>query len=149
MSEMLGNQYFLARNYSAAKEELEKCILNHPDDKEIKKKLLVCYIQTNYLKTASEYFLYFIINDIRYITKTDPIKDDCPCVELINEYEKQGNESQIDNDLRFKLAMIWLFIDAKRSLEYFQKLQILNYKLDSIDLIIDKISEHTKSAELN
>ena len=61
MSEMLGNQYFLARNYDGAAHELAGALLKDAKNKFIKRKLIVCYNQIGQIQKALELFLSLII----------------------------------------------------------------------------------------
>ncbi len=139
MTEMLGNQYFMARNYKLAQEEFEKTFLNTPEQNAIKKKLVVCYTQTGRLKDAIKYFMEIVSNDINLILDTDPVKDDCPCPELIEKLEKQEEQLSDAYDRRMVLGIIWLYCDINKSLKWFeQALEI--YPSDAgIKLIIEKI----------
>ena len=67
MSEMLGNQYFLARKYSLAAEQLEKALFNDPGSKGIRRKLVVCYTQTGDIDKALQLFLSLIKEDIDFV----------------------------------------------------------------------------------
>jgi len=78
MSEMLGNQYFMARNYFAALSELEKVFEKNPTNKSLKRKLIICYTQTNDLEKALILFNELVEEDIEFIIEADAIKDDCP-----------------------------------------------------------------------
>lgn len=122
MSEMLGNQFFMARNYPAAQKELEEVCLKEPNNIPAKKKLLLCYTQTGKLKEAISLFYELISDNIEYLIQTDPIKDDCPCVELIEKIEKYYHPDNFSPEHILILGIIWLYCDEKKSLEYFYKL---------------------------
>ena len=47
MSEMLANQYFIARNYGEAEKLFEAVIGNDPNNKSSRKKLIICYLLKN------------------------------------------------------------------------------------------------------
>ncbi|GJQ61699.1 MAG: hypothetical protein SCALA702_07520 [Melioribacteraceae bacterium] len=121
MSEMLGNQYFMARKYELAEPVLESCLRKYPDNKSIKKKLIVCYTQTGKIEQALPTFLSLIKDDIEFIINTDPIDDDCPCPELIYDLENSDNSK---DELMFeyeKLGILWLYCDVNKSFFYFKK----------------------------
>ena len=67
MSEMLGNQYFLARNYSGAAQELEKVLREDSKNKAIRRKLIVCYTQIGEIQEALSLFLSLAKEDIGFI----------------------------------------------------------------------------------
>lgn len=125
MSEMLGNQFFMARNYPAAQKELEEVYLKEPHNISVKKKLVLCYTQTGKLKEAIKLFSEIINENIELILDTDPSRDDCPCSELIAKIEKQYHPENSSSEHLLILAIIWLYCDENKSLEYFYKLKKL------------------------
>ncbi len=142
MSEMLGNQYFMARNYSAAQREFEEVLSKYPDNRSAKKKLVVCYTQTGRLKESFEYFLELVKSDIEFIVKTDPIKDDCPCPELIDKLEPK-NKDVIDSfDYNLIMGIIWLYCDITHSQSYFTKLKELDPSNAEIELVLTSIRSY-------
>ena len=52
MNEMLGNQFFLTRRFKDATTNFEKALVLNPTNDDVKKKLIICYIQQNELKLA-------------------------------------------------------------------------------------------------
>lgn len=60
MSEMLGNQYFLSRNFSKAKEAYEKVLFSEPQNDFIKKRLIICYTQTGEINKAFDLFFEIV-----------------------------------------------------------------------------------------
>lgn len=140
---MLGNQFFMARNYPAAQKELEEVYLKEPNNISVKKKLLICYTQTGKIKEAINLFFELIKENIEYILNTDPIKDDCPCPELIEKIEKHFHPENSSTEHLLILAIIWLYCDEQKSLEYFYKLQemdpsnsIASYAISCIETYI-------------
>lgn len=125
MSEMLGNQYFLARKYGQAEKELEAALAKKPGHKGIRRKLIVCHTQTGAIQKAMVQFLSLITEDIDFIINTDPIADDCPCPELVFDLEKQKEENKLSPDYFAILGMLWLFCDLTRSIRYFHSAQEL------------------------
>ncbi len=123
MSEMLGNQYFLARNYSSAATELEKALSKEPKSKPIRRKLIVCYTQIGHVHQALQTFLSLVKEDPDYIINTNPIDDDCPCAELVFDMEKKLLSNTDSLDCHLMLGMLWLYCDVQKSVSYFQKAQ--------------------------
>ena len=78
-SEMLGNQYFLARNYESAAKNLQYALNIDPLNKAVRKKLVICYSQTGEIQKALNVFYNLIEEDIDYLINTDIVSDDCPC----------------------------------------------------------------------
>ena len=138
MSEMLGNQYFMARNYAEAERELEPVYSIDPSSKPVRRKLIICYTQNGNLEKALDVFHSLVKDDLQFIIDADPVQDDCPCEELISDI---NNSSRIENSFNFNLthAIIWLYCDVKKSLEYLEKTvnqHPVNPKVDSARKII-------------
>ena len=120
---MLGNQYFMARNYSAAQKEFEEVLIKYPENRSAIKKLVVCYTQTGRLKESFSYFIEIIRSDIELIIKTDPNNDDCPCLELIEKLEPKNKDKADTFEYNLVMGIIWLYCNVHNSLEYFTKLR--------------------------
>lgn len=145
MSEMLGNQYFMARNYSAAQKEFEEVLLKYPENRSAKKKLVVCYTQTGRLKESFAYFLDIVKSDIDFIVKTDPIKDDCPCPELIDKLEPKNKDRVNSFEYNLIMGIIWLYCDINHSNFFFTKLKEIdptNLDVATVCNEIDKYLQH-------
>lgn len=122
MSEMLGNQYFLSRNFSKAKEAYEKVLEAEPQNEFIKKRLVICYTQTGEISKAFDVFYEILKRDIDQITNTDIVADDCPCPELVSKYGNIKPNDECSWDSRLMLGMLWLFCNIEKSLEFFDSL---------------------------
>ncbi len=142
MCEMLGNQYFLARNFSEAEKEYEKCLAEHPENKLIRKKLIICHTQTGKFNQAINEFLYLAREDLDFLTHTDIVEDDCPCAEIIYEIEKDFFLN-IEDSLTFTImGILWAYCDLDRAYEYFKK--SLEIKKDErVEKILSLINEKT------
>lgn len=121
MSEMLGNQFFLARNYAAAAEQLEEALLRDPANKSIRKKVIICLNEIGNIHKALSYFISLIKEDAEFIINTDPVADDCPCPELVYEAERYLLNNQESIDFTLRLGMLWLYCDVRESMRYFQQ----------------------------
>ncbi len=122
MSEMLGNQYFLSRNFLKAKEIYEKVLLTEPNNNFIKKRLIICYTQTGEIKKAFDLFFEIVKKNIELITETDIAGDDCPCPELINKYGNIKPYEECSYDSKLMLGMLWLYCNIENSIEFFESL---------------------------
>jgi len=123
MSEMLGNQYFMARNYKEAVRALELVYLKESSNKSVRRKLIIGYTQTGKLKKALDLFLSLVQEDVGFIINADPIFDDCPCSEI----EKQLIYSPKDNlspDINIYNGILWLYCDPKISVKFLKKAMI-------------------------
>ena len=89
-----------------------------------------------------------INEDIDFIINTDPIKDDCPCPELVHNFEKDLTVNHGSTDFNLMLGIIWLFCDVNKSLEYFTKTHKLEPKRQKIIEIIHLLKNyiHSKKA---
>jgi tetratricopeptide (TPR) repeat protein len=121
MSEMLGNQYFLGRNFHGAEKEYEECLAKYPDNKILRKKIIICYTQTGKYKQAIDEFLKLIQEDIDFVINTDIIGEDCPCTEIIFELEKNLPLESKSSLIYSILGIIWSYCDIGRGYDYFQK----------------------------
>lgn len=139
MSEMLGNQYFLVGRYYDAIKELENALVSDPSNNQIKKKLIICYIKTNEIEKAFDIFNQLINQDISLILESNNLNDNCPCSEIIYELEN-ANIIKDQNQNNLALGMMWLFFNAKNSINYFQKV----LGIESIKLVIKLIENSQK-----
>ena len=142
---MLGNKYFLARNYKGAAANFQHTLQNDPINKSIRKKLIICYTQTGQFQKAFENFYMLAKENVNFIIDTDIVADDCPCPELI---EKYGNVLPYENDsyeMKLMLAMLWLYCDAKKSLEFFKGILVENSGDPRIKEITSLIEEKIES----
>lgn len=148
MSEMLGNQYFLSRNYSMAAEIFLKVYSNDPQNLSVRKKLIICFIQTGELDKAFDFFYELVQRQIEFITNTDSIADDCPCKELTEKYGMILPYEENSRDLKLLLAMLWLYCDANKSLEYFKQLSLLNQEEKKYNDVIIMIEKYLSSNKI-
>ncbi len=121
LSEMLGNQYFMARNYAAAAVQLQGALEKHPTSKAIRRRLIVCHTQTGMIQKAFSLFRSLVKEDVDFIINTDPVDDDCPCQELVREGECLSPTAETSVDFYIKMGMLWLFCDLQRAVECFAR----------------------------
>lgn len=110
----------MARKYQEAVKELEPIYLNEPENKNVRRKLIIGYIQTGKLMKGLELFTSLVKEDISFIVIADPIFDDCPCPEIVKELEPSPSES-ISPDVNIYNGILWLYCDPKTSLKFFEK----------------------------
>ncbi len=144
-SEMLGNKYFLARNYKGAAENFQHTLQTDPINKAIRKKLIICYTQIGQIQKALENFYMLAKEDINFIMETDIVADDCPCPELIDKYGSVFPYEKDSFDLKLMLAMLWLYCDAKKSLEFFKRILVEKPSDARIKEIVSFIERKIKS----
>jgi tetratricopeptide (TPR) repeat protein len=141
MNEMLGNQYFMARNYLEAANTFQNVIEEEPDNINAKKKLIIALSQIGKYSKSLDLFLELIKENVDFILNTDPRKDDCPCAELVNNLEvftKYGDQSLTTYQT---LGTLWLYCDINKSVEYFEKALLIkpsDEKTNSILVILKR-----------
>ena len=139
MSEMLANQYFMARNFVSAELEYEKCISQKSDNLLAKKKLIICYSENGKIEESLVLFNEVISYQIQVITSTDLIKDDCPCPEIIKRIV-EINDGAESAEIMIQLGILWLYCNPETSLNYFEKAKSLSGEYNKqITFAIDKI----------
>jgi tetratricopeptide (TPR) repeat protein len=153
MSEMLGNQYFLVRNFSNAAKNLQYALDLDPLNKPVRKKLVICYLQIGEIQKALNIFYNLITEDIDCIINTDPVSDDCPCTDLVTHYGNILPYEENSTDLKMMLGMLWLYCDANKSLSFFksaEKMKPEDERIKSISSIIgnrttliNKLNQHS------
>lgn len=121
MNEMLGNQYFMARNYLGAATEFQSVLEDEPNNLNAKKKLIISFTQIGRHKKAMKLFMNVIQNSVDYIMNTDPIKDDCPCGELVNSLERVTKHGEQTFTSYQTLGILWLYCDINQSIDSFEK----------------------------
>ena len=154
LSEMLGNQYFLARNYKNAALNLQHVLNEDPTNKNARKKIIICYSQTGEVEKAFENFYRLVKEDINFILNTDPVADDCPCPELVDKFGTILPYEENSKNLKLMLGMLWLYCSANKSLKFFKSLlneYPENQKISDIILILENIinSTSTNKNQLN
>lgn len=124
MSEMLGNHYFLRRDFGLAIDAFSKAF-HPPYPNDILKKIIICHIAQGNISKAKEYFLRVINEDPYIIINTEVIDEDCPCPDLIKQIENKLNPPSSFEDFSI-LGMLWLYCDSEKSIYYFSKADALN-----------------------
>lgn len=142
---MLGNQYFMARNFTDAMAEFEDVLIKYPKNLSVRKKLVICYTQAGKVDKALFTFYELIKENIEFVANTHPEKDDCPCEELIKLIEKETDNNLLSGDFHIILGMLWFYCDTGKSLYYFEK--SLEYRQNNsvIIQIMQLISDYRKN----
>lgn len=148
VSEMLGNQYFIARNYKDAALNFNQTLLDNPSNKSVKKKMIICYTQTGEIKKAFLLFKELVEEDINLIINTDLKEDACPCSELIEKYGSVLPYEENSTDLKIMLGMLWLYCDPKKSVSFFKSVIKEYDEKKTINSIINKIENNVTPKQL-
>jgi tetratricopeptide (TPR) repeat protein len=145
MSEMLGNQYFMARNYGEAQKYLLPAYERDSSNKLVKRKLVICFFMTGNVQKAFDFFFELISEDIEYITKADPISDDCPCHEIIRELNLENLPEAHQFEQLVLRGIIWLFCNPKQSLTFFEKAYKLEPQNVKVSQTLNIIQQYIKT----
>lgn len=141
MSEMLGNHYFIARQFDKAAKHLEDALTVSQHADQIKKKLVICYIQIGQIEKALHYFYELVKKNPQIIIDTDPYWDDCPCYEIIPELENKKEVTDTLSDYALILGMLYLYCDVQKSIDYLKDYPGNQKNNRIIQAIIKKLSE--------
>lgn len=147
MSEMLGNYHFLNRNYSFALQELENSYKEFPNNICAKKRLIICYTQTQNLDKALDLFVSLIKENIDCIIDTKPDEEDCPCADLVKNIESGKTKRSNQYELFIELGILWLYCDINQSLNYFIKARQLYQNEMRLQQIIQILTSKIKEQQ--
>ena len=120
MSEMLGNHYFISRNFFLAEKTYEKLHIYNSSNPKVLKKLIICYTQTHKIGKALQYLLVLMAKDMSTILENNRNDEDCPCNDLIFNIENDEIKYSTEEEKYTALAILWLYCNHKTSLNYFQ-----------------------------
>jgi len=149
VSEMLGNQYFLSKKYDNAAINFKQTLLEDPQNKSVRKKLIICYTQIGEINKALDTFVDLIKEDMDFVTNTNIKEDACPCPELIAKYGTVLPYENNSTDLRIMLSILWLYCDANKSLEFFKSLLDENKENEKISSVAKIIENSLKTKQPN
>lgn len=152
MSEMLGNHYFLVRNFVSAKSIFESILNKDSTNKAISKKLIICYITTGELEKALDLFLKIIKHDIDCVINTKMDSEDCPCPEIISQIENQEKLFNSEIEKTIALGILWLYCSLEKSVELFKQAEIFdcnNERIKEINLILINKLVNNKQHSIN
>ena len=142
MSEMLGNYYFMTNRFQSARQVLEKALEEDPSNKSVKKKLILCYIDSGHIDKGFNLFLSLIKQDITYITDTTNNYDSCPCMDILYNFENLVYPKLSEKDYNKVLAILWLYRDVKISVKYFKKVKSMSKNDKNVDEILNILSNY-------
>lgn len=143
MYEMLGNRYFLARRFQKAIHPLEEVLKANPAADNVKKKLIICYIQTKQSSKAFSLFREVVEKDPRIIIDTDAYYDDCPCIELIPRWEMVAQSGKSILNTYLILGMLYLYCNTRRAIDYFNKASKLAEEPQPYRSILTKLNSYS------
>jgi len=117
---MLGNHHFLLRDYVQALAHYEVVLSKSMASKPVRKRAIVCYIQTLQVNKALPLFANLIAEDIGCIIGHDNEQEGCPCPEIIQECESRMTGIPSQHDLT-AMGMLWLYCEPHKSLQWFER----------------------------
>jgi len=136
---MLGNYYFMTNRFQSARQVLEKALEEDPSNKSVKKKLILCYLDSGHIDEGFNLFQSLINQDITYITDTTNNDDSCPCMDILNNFENLVYPKLSEKDYNKVLAILWLYRDVKFSAKYFRKVKSINQNDKTVDKILEML----------
>ncbi len=145
-SEMLGNKYFLARNYESAAANFQHTLQTDPINKAIRKKIIICYTQTGQIQKAFDIFYKLVKEDIYFVIETDLVAEDCPCPELIDKYGTVLPYESGSSDMKLMLAMLWLYCSVTKSLEFFKQVLLESTGESRIKEVVSLIEDQLNTS---
>ena len=123
MCEMLGNHFFLLKEYDNAKHIYEELLNSSKFNISIKIKLILCLIATNKIKKAFSIFYDLIINNSWVLLNSDLVINKNICSEMIYSSKKNINNFKKKSDFFMVLGMLYAFVDTNYSIRYFRILK--------------------------
>jgi hypothetical protein len=118
MHEMLGHHDFLLGHYDSALAHYETVIAWGAPSKAVRKRAIVCYIQTRQPEKALPLFTALLAEDAAYILGQNG--EGCPCPEIIQEYVSRVTDSITQADT-IALGMLWSYCDPQVSVHWFNR----------------------------
>ena len=120
MHEMLGNHHFLLKDYVLALAHYEAVLSQGKASTAVRKRAIVCYIQTRQVDEALPLFADLIAEDIGCIIGHTNEQEDCHCPEIIQEYESHMVGTLSFHDLA-AMGMLWLYCKPQKALQWFDR----------------------------
>ena len=142
---MLGNKYFLARDYEGAAANFQHTLQTDPINKAMRKKLIICFTQIGQIQKAFDNFYKLVKEDINFVIETDLVAEDCPCPELIAKYGTVLPYESGSSDLKLMLAMLWLYCNVTKSIGFFKQVLLENTGDSRIIEVVSLIEKKNKS----
>ena len=135
MSEMLANQYFIARKFKEAVRELEAVLQDNPDNQYIIKKLIICYTQVGRINESLDLFYRVIQDDPFLIIDTDVYGEDCPCPDIVEKMKKERVANTDSVNFHNIMGVLYLYCDIEESIRYFKE----SVRIEPNQLLINSI----------
>jgi tetratricopeptide (TPR) repeat protein len=115
MSLMLGNRYFLDRDYARAVPLLEAALAETPDAPRVLKRLVISYVQLEDFELALERLERVLTTSPRTVIDTDPDEEDCPCPALCAALERRLSPGPASYPILLGLGILELYCDLQRA----------------------------------
>lgn len=115
MSLMLGNRYFLDRDYARAVPLLEAARAETPEAARVLKRLVIAYVQLEELELALDRLELVLSRSPRAVIDTDPDEEDCPCPALCAAFERRLGSGPATYSVVLGLGILELYCDLQRA----------------------------------
>lgn len=141
MSEMLANQYFLARRFEKAQPMFAALLAKEPENLRAKKKMIICCTQLGELEQAERLIGEVLRENPYVIIDTDPQSEDCPCPELVESLEREIKMSPPSVRQLNQLGILYSYCNAETALTYFLRSLHVNREQPRIQKIVDILTK--------
>jgi len=144
MSEMLGNQYFMAKKYKDALAVFEECVQEDKANKGLLKKMVVCYTQVGKIEKAAELLNRLMEEGWDFLLDSDMMEDNCPCKELNLNIEAKYDVIVKSFDYFLALGVLWVYCNIDESIVYFKEALRLKPDNKLVNSILSKLLKRKK-----
>ena len=93
-------------------------------------------------------FHSLVIEDVSFIVSADSVLDDCPCPEILNDYDR--THTFIDSyEFNLSHGILWLYCDESKSIQYLKKALEDSPNKEKLKASIKAIKKYYKSVQAN
>ena len=139
---MLGHHDFLLGQYASALACYEVVIRWGAPSKAVRKRAIVCYIQTGQPEKALPLFKALVEEDAPYILEHNDNLNGCPCPVIIQKFVNTIRNPITQAD-RIALGVLWSYSDLHLALLWFNKALQQAPENSSLKAIIAGLSSQT------
>ena len=141
MTLMLGNRYFLDRDYERAVPLLEAAVDDDPECLSARKKLVIAHVQMGNVDTALVHFEFVLRRAPRLIIDTNAEVEDCPCPSLCAVMESRLADAQDPFPVLVSLGVLETYCDlvkARQRLDRARSLRPRDERLGRLLAVLEK-----------
>lgn len=142
---MLGNQYFMARNFREAIHHFEKASKKHPDDLQLAQKYVICLAVNEQVDAAASEFLRILRCCPSVILTSQNLDPDCPCPEILAKWSLEPPARFDRFHYLTALGILAVFCKRELALAYFCKAREIKPTNAAVREIVEIISTEIDS----